>query len=92
VSGEGKQEQAVVESFFKPNYTSRFNVGRITRPGEACHCLRCSSVLENWLVNKQEIVGREDRDERREEKESGGGGERHYIWGVLTYLLIYLRS
>jgi len=34
VSGEGKQERAVVESFFKPNYTSRFNVGRITRPGE----------------------------------------------------------
>jgi hypothetical protein len=34
VMGEGKQERAVVESFFRPNYTSRFNVGRITRPGE----------------------------------------------------------
>ncbi|XP_063233113.1 patched domain-containing protein 3-like [Bacillus rossius redtenbacheri] len=33
VWGEGKSERAVVEQFFKPNYTSRFNVGRITRPG-----------------------------------------------------------
>lgn len=33
VRGEGKVERAVVEQFFKPNYTSRFNVGRITRPG-----------------------------------------------------------
>nr|CAD7195524.1 unnamed protein product [Timema douglasi] len=32
VWGEGKAERAVVEEFFKPNYTSRFNVGRITRP------------------------------------------------------------
>ena len=34
INGEGKHERAVVEEFFKPNYTSRFNVGRITRPGE----------------------------------------------------------
>lgn len=34
VNGEGKAERAVVEEFFKPNYTSRFNVGRITRPGK----------------------------------------------------------
>ena len=33
VRGEGKTERAIVEQFFKPNYTSRFNVGRITRPG-----------------------------------------------------------
>ncbi|PSN48726.1 hypothetical protein C0J52_08794 [Blattella germanica] len=33
VRGEGKVERSVVEQFFKPNYTSRFNVGRITRPG-----------------------------------------------------------
>lgn len=33
INGEGKYERAVVEEFFKPNYTSRFNVGRITRPG-----------------------------------------------------------
>jgi hypothetical protein len=32
--GEGKLERAVVETYFKPNYTSRFNVGRITRPGK----------------------------------------------------------
>lgn len=34
INGEGKHERAVVEEFFKPNYTSRFNVGRITRPGK----------------------------------------------------------
>ncbi|KAK7866832.1 hypothetical protein R5R35_006010 [Gryllus longicercus] len=33
VAGEGKAERAIVEKYFKPNYTSRFNVGRITRPG-----------------------------------------------------------
>ncbi|XP_046993292.1 patched domain-containing protein 3 [Schistocerca americana] len=33
VNGEGKAERAIVEQYFKPNYTSRFNVGRITRPG-----------------------------------------------------------
>ncbi|XP_066995806.2 patched domain-containing protein 3 isoform X1 [Anabrus simplex] len=33
IAGEGKTERAVVETYFKPNYTSRFNVGRITRPG-----------------------------------------------------------
>lgn len=34
VNGHGKSERAVVESFFKVNYTHRFNVGRITRPGK----------------------------------------------------------
>lgn len=34
VSGEGKLERHVVETYFKVNYTHRFNVGRITRPGE----------------------------------------------------------
>uniref|UniRef100_A0A0A9X8T6 Patched domain-containing protein 3 n=3 Tax=Lygus hesperus TaxID=30085 RepID=A0A0A9X8T6_LYGHE len=32
-NGEGKYERAVVESFFKMNYSSRFNPTRITRPG-----------------------------------------------------------
>lgn len=34
IRGEGKTERAVVESYFKVNYTHRFNVGRITRPGK----------------------------------------------------------
>lgn len=34
IRGEGKTERAVVEEFFKVNYTHRFNVGRITRPGK----------------------------------------------------------
>lgn len=34
VNGEGKIERAVAESFFPVNYSSRFNVARITRAGE----------------------------------------------------------
>lgn len=34
VNGEGKAERAIVESFFKTNYTHRFDAGRITRPGK----------------------------------------------------------
>ncbi|KAG8237793.1 hypothetical protein J437_LFUL015070 [Ladona fulva] len=33
VGGQGKAERNVVESFFSLNYSARFNVGRITRPG-----------------------------------------------------------
>lgn len=33
LNGEGKYERAVVEEFFKVNYSSRFNVARITRAG-----------------------------------------------------------
>ncbi|XP_053687905.1 patched domain-containing protein 3 [Sabethes cyaneus] len=33
IRGEGKAERAIVENYFKVNYTHRFNVGRITRPG-----------------------------------------------------------
>ncbi|XP_026479855.1 patched domain-containing protein 1-like [Ctenocephalides felis] len=33
VRGEGKYERAIVESYFKVDYTNRFNVARITRPG-----------------------------------------------------------
>ncbi|GAB0088915.1 patched domain-containing protein 3 [Sergentomyia squamirostris] len=33
IRGEGKSERAIVEQYFKVNYTHRFNVGRITRPG-----------------------------------------------------------
>lgn len=31
--GPGKTERAIVETYFKMNYTSRFNPTRITRPG-----------------------------------------------------------
>lgn len=34
VNGAGKQERTIVEEFFKVNYTSNFNVGRITRAGK----------------------------------------------------------
>lgn len=33
-NGVGKVERAIVEHFFKMNYTSRFNPTRITRPGK----------------------------------------------------------
>ncbi|CAH0556056.1 unnamed protein product [Brassicogethes aeneus] len=33
INGEGKYERAVVEEFFKVNYTEKFNVARITRAG-----------------------------------------------------------
>ncbi|XP_068897775.1 patched domain-containing protein 4 isoform X4 [Tenebrio molitor] len=33
INGEGKMERAIVENFFKVNYTSKFNVARITRAG-----------------------------------------------------------
>lgn len=33
INGEGKLERAIVEEYFKVNYTSRFNVARITRAG-----------------------------------------------------------
>lgn len=34
IQGEGKTERAIVEKYFKVNYTNNFNVGRITRPGK----------------------------------------------------------
>lgn len=34
INGHGKTERAIVENYFKVNYTHRFNVGRITRPGK----------------------------------------------------------
>lgn len=35
VNGPGKTERAIVEQYFKVNYSHQFNVGRITRPGES---------------------------------------------------------
>lgn len=57
VNGEGKYERAVAEEFFKVNYSSRFNVARITRPGknrcymfapftpESSHKLECITTI-----------------------------------------------
>ncbi|XP_046426062.1 patched domain-containing protein 3 [Neodiprion virginianus] len=39
INGPGKSERVIVESFFKVNYTSRFSVGRITRPGRFGHVI-----------------------------------------------------
>lgn len=33
INGEGKLERKIAEDLFKVNYTSRFNVARITRAG-----------------------------------------------------------
>lgn len=44
ISGEGKQERKIVENYFKVNYTHRFNVGRITRPGEILDDFVCVLV------------------------------------------------
>lgn len=34
VNGPGKTERAIVEQYFKVNYSHQFSVGRITRPGK----------------------------------------------------------
>lgn len=35
INGDGKYERSVAESFFKVNYTERFDVARITRAGKS---------------------------------------------------------
>ncbi|KAH0954942.1 hypothetical protein HN011_012426 [Eciton burchellii] len=39
VNGPGKVERAIVEQYFKVNYSHQFNVGRITRPGRFGHVI-----------------------------------------------------
>lgn len=34
-NGPSKMERAIVEQYFKVNYSHKFNLGRITRPGES---------------------------------------------------------
>lgn len=34
INGPSKTERAIVEQYFKVNYSHRFNLGRITRPGK----------------------------------------------------------
>lgn len=45
-NGAGKQERAIVEEYFKVNYTSNFSVERITRAG----------MLINFAFNKIVIL------------------------------------
>lgn len=42
VNGPGKTERAIVEQYFKVNYSHRFNVARITRPGRFFFSIRVS--------------------------------------------------
>lgn len=39
INGDGKYERAVAETFFKVNYTDRFDVARITRAGKFYYLL-----------------------------------------------------
>ncbi|XP_066586753.1 patched domain-containing protein 3 [Prorops nasuta] len=39
INGPGKTERAIVEQYFKVNYSHQFNVGRITRPGRFGHVI-----------------------------------------------------
>ncbi|KAK0078399.1 hypothetical protein PV325_002536 [Microctonus aethiopoides] len=39
INGPGKFERAIVEEHFKVNYSNRFSVGRITRPGRFGHLI-----------------------------------------------------
>ena len=67
-NGEGKYERAVVESFFKMNYSARFNPTRITRPGMlmvrlvywlACLAKSCKEIRLNrnyYNVGRRELI------------------------------------
>jgi hypothetical protein len=68
VRGEGKQERAVVESFFKPNYTSRFNVGRITRPGEDLLHSRVSAYATVAFFKTGSKINKKSYEEKRHMK------------------------
>lgn len=52
-NGAGKMERSIVEEFFQVNYTSNFNVGRITRPGKIFyfHC---------WIIINTEYTDDDD--------------------------------
>uniref|UniRef100_A0A182VL42 SSD domain-containing protein n=1 Tax=Anopheles merus TaxID=30066 RepID=A0A182VL42_ANOME len=55
VRGEGKSERAIVESYFKVNYTHRFNVGRITRPGRFGRVIVISKDEHNKNLLRSEV-------------------------------------
>jgi hypothetical protein len=53
INGEGKMERAIVENFFKVNYTSKFNVARITRAGK-----KKSKTMPTYKNDNGEIRGK----------------------------------
>uniref|UniRef100_A0A182NVC7 SSD domain-containing protein n=1 Tax=Anopheles dirus TaxID=7168 RepID=A0A182NVC7_9DIPT len=55
IRGEGKSERAIVESYFKVNYTHRFNVGRITRPGRFGRVIVISKDEHNKNLLRSEV-------------------------------------
>ncbi|XP_055600354.1 patched domain-containing protein 3 [Uranotaenia lowii] len=55
IRGEGKSERAIVENYFKVNYTHRFNVGRITRPGRFGRVIVISKDENNKNLLRREV-------------------------------------
>ncbi|XP_076653309.1 patched domain-containing protein [Halictus rubicundus] len=49
-NGPSKMERAIVEQYFKVNYSHRFNLGRITRPGRFGHVIITSKDGTNNLL------------------------------------------
>ncbi|XP_078042830.1 patched domain-containing protein isoform X2 [Augochlora pura] len=49
-NGPSKMERAIVEQYFKVNYSHRFNLGRITRPGRFGHVIVTSKDADNNLL------------------------------------------
>ncbi|XP_031829962.1 patched domain-containing protein isoform X3 [Nomia melanderi] len=49
-NGPSKTERAIVEQYFKVNYTSQFSLGRITRPGRFGHVIITSKDGEENLL------------------------------------------
>ncbi|XP_033337627.2 patched domain-containing protein isoform X1 [Megalopta genalis] len=49
-NGPSKMERAIVEQYFKVNYSHRFNLGRITRPGRFGHVIVTSKDAANNLL------------------------------------------
>ncbi|XP_017764306.1 PREDICTED: patched domain-containing protein 3 [Eufriesea mexicana] len=56
-NGPSKMERAIVEQYFKVNYSHRFNLGRITRPGRFGHVIITSKDGNDNLL--REAVFRE---------------------------------
>lgn len=52
IAGEGKTERLLIEKHFKVNYTHRFNVGRITRPGK--YSIRFFYSIINYISVESE--------------------------------------
>lgn len=53
IKGEGKNERLIVENYFKVNYTHRFNVGRITRPGKFFFSIFIFKLRRTKKINKK---------------------------------------